>query len=87
MNTVTLKTNNIYALSCTTDQSIGGNPIYAAVLSNRVTTEMVISDVTDTSFTITLDTSSLVVGLAQMDIRIGNVSSETINLNILRNIA
>lgn len=87
MRPIPLKTNNIYALSCVTDQSIGGNLIYAAVLSNRVTTEMVISNITDTSFTITLDTSPLVVGLAQMDIKIGNISSETISLNILRSIA
>ena len=86
-NTITIKQNNIYALSCVTSQSIGGNPIHSSVLSNGVTTVLAISNILDTSFTITLDTSSFPVGACQMDIKIGNVSSETISLNILRSIA
>ena len=86
-NTIVIKQHNIYAFSCATDQSIAGNPILSAVLSNGVTTELAISNITDTSFIITLDTSSLPVGVCQMDIKIGNVSSDTVLLNILRNIA
>ena len=87
MNTITLKQYNTYILSCSTSQSIGGNPISAAVLSNNEKINLEISNITDTSFTINLDTSLLLIGLLPMDIKIGNVSSDTISLNILRSIA
>lgn len=88
LNTFSIKQNNIVILQYTTEESLGGNDIKSAIRDvNNYSKVLVITDIEDKAFKVTLDTVGLAVGPAEMDIKIGNVSSETIIVDIQRGVA
>lgn len=88
MQEITLKQNNIVVLSCSLSQDIGGNPVSAAVLqSSGEIVAMQVNIIDARNFNVIIDTSLLNVGKNTFDIRVGNVSSESIIINVLRSIS
>lgn len=85
--TITLKQNNIVVLACTASQTIGSNPVIAAVLSNGDTISLPVVVTDSLHFNVTINTGLLDLRLCPMDIKIGNVSSDTIYLDIVKSIA
>lgn len=87
MKEITLKQHNIVVLQCTASQSLAGNTPLASVLNGSTTTSQTVTVTGDKTFNVTIDTTNFVIGKALFDIKIGTVSSDTIALNIARNIA
>jgi hypothetical protein len=87
MQEITLKHNNIISLSCNTSQSIGGNTVISAILQGGIRTALPVTIIDNNNFTVVIDTSVLTLGWSVWDIKIGNVSSESITVMIEQEIA
>jgi len=86
METITLKQHNIVTLSCTMTTPIGGNTVLSSVLHGTTTTPQTVLITGANTFDITINTATFELGRALMDIKVGNVSSDTLVLDIIKNI-
>jgi hypothetical protein len=88
MQNITVKKNNKLTLTCSTSEPIGMQTITSVVMDSQgVKHPMTVTNVDDYHFTILLDTTNLAVSTAKFDVKIGDVSSETVQIFIEPNIS
>lgn len=79
----TLKKGNVLVAHCTTELPISGNEIKAAFRDSKSNKyPMLVTETGESSFDITIDTTELPIGTISFDIKIGTVSSNTIQFKI-----
>lgn len=88
MESITIKQNNIVALSCQTSASISGHIIKSGLLdSSQKVLPLSVNIIDANNFIVYLNTTGCAIGMAYLDIKIGDVSSENIPITITKSIS